>query len=80
MEFNATLTEIVFMLRVVHLNRWVVLGLLLAAGAAVCPAQLLPFSTTNYAAKVISQTGQVSIVKDTQPWAFRLAIPFKFGI
>ncbi|MDP9115478.1 MAG: FecR domain-containing protein, partial [Acidobacteriota bacterium] len=57
------------MLRVVHLNRWVVLGLLLAAGAAVCPAQLLPFSTTNYAAKVITQTGQVSIVKDTQPWA-----------
>jgi hypothetical protein len=35
----------------------------------VCSAQLVPFNTTNYAAKVITQTGQVSIVKDTQPWA-----------
>src|SRR6202171_6684358 len=47
----------------------VVLSLLLAAVAGVCPGQLVPFSTANYAAKVISQTGQVSIVKDTQPWA-----------
>ena len=57
------------MLRVVHPNRLVVLSLLLAAAAGVCSAQLVPFSTTNYAAKVITQTGQVSIVKDTQPWA-----------
>ncbi len=57
------------MLRVVHPNRMVVLSLLLAAAAGVCSAQLVPFSTTNYAAKVITQTGQVSIVKDTQPWA-----------
>ncbi|MDP8988504.1 MAG: FecR domain-containing protein [Acidobacteriota bacterium] len=57
------------MLRVVHLNRLAVLPLLLAAAAGVCSAQFVPFSTTNYAAKVITQTGQVSIVKDTQPWA-----------
>ena len=46
------------MLRVVHPNRLVVLSLLLAAAAGVCSAQLVPFSTTNYAAKVITQTGQ----------------------
>src|SRR5450631_4138621 len=56
------------MLRVVHSNRLVVLSLLVAAAAGVCSAQLVPFSTTDYAAKVITQTGQVSIVKDTQPW------------
>ena len=76
MEFNATLTEIVFMLRVVHPNRLVVLSLLLAAAAGVCSAQLVPFSTTDYAAKVITQTGQVSIVKDTQPWALSVG---RFG-
>src|ERR1700722_7191719 len=57
------------MLRVVHPNRLVVLSLLLAASAGVCSAQLVPFNTNNYVAKVITQTGQVSIVKDTQPWA-----------
>jgi len=57
------------MLPVVHPNRLVVLSLLLAAAAGVCSAQLVPFSTTNYAAKVITQTGQVSIVKDAQPRA-----------
>ena len=45
------------------------LSLLLAAMAVVCSAQLTPFSTGTYAAKVVSQTGQVSVVKDTQPWA-----------
>src|SRR5512141_1880989 len=57
------------MLRVVYRSKVVVLSLLLAAAAGVCSAQLVPFNTTNYAAKVITQTGQVSIVKDTQPWA-----------
>jgi ferric-dicitrate binding protein FerR (iron transport regulator) len=57
------------MLRVVHLNRLAVLPLLVAAVAGVCSAQFTPFNTANYAAKVVTQTGQVSIVKDTQPWA-----------
>src|SRR5579863_5115859 len=57
------------MLRVVYPGRLVVLSLLLAAVAGVCPAQFTPFDTGTYAAKVISQTGQVSVVKDTQPWA-----------
>src|SRR6185369_10638110 len=57
------------MLRVVYPNRLAVLSFLVAAAAGVCSAQLVPFNTTNYAAKVITQTGQVSIVKDTQPWA-----------
>ena len=57
------------MLRVVYPGRTVMLSLLLAAVAVVCPAQFAPFDTGSYAAKVISQTGQVSVLKDTQPWA-----------
>src|SRR5579863_2645034 len=57
------------MLRVVYPGRLVVLSLLLAAVAGVCPAQFTPFDTGTYAAKVVSQTGQVSVVKDTQPWS-----------
>jgi len=57
------------MLRKVYRSKAVALSLLLAAAAGVCSAQLVPFNTTNYAAKVVTQTGQVSIVKDTQPWA-----------
>jgi hypothetical protein len=57
------------MLRVVYPGRTLVLTLLLAAVAAVCPAQFIPFDTAGYAAKVISQTGQVSVLKDAQPWA-----------
>ena len=69
MKFSATLSEIVFMLRFVYPGRTVVLSLVFAAVAAVCSAQFNPFDTSAYAAKVISQTGQVSVVKDTQPWA-----------
>src|ERR1700690_2843409 len=60
------------MLRVVHPNRLVVLSLLVAAAAGVCSAQLVPFSTSNYAAKVITQSGQVSVLKDSQPWALSI--------
>ena len=42
------------MLRVVYPGRSVVLWLLLAAVAVVCPAQFTPFDTGTYAAKVIS--------------------------
>jgi hypothetical protein len=47
---------------------------LLAAAAAVvcsalCSAQALPSDAGSYAAKVITQSGQVSVLKDSQPWA-----------
>ena len=43
--------------------------LLLAAMAGACLAQLPPLNAGNYAAKVVTQSGQVSVFKDTQPWA-----------
>jgi hypothetical protein len=46
-------------------------GLLLAASLAVCHAQILP----NYpegAAKVISLVGQVSVLRETVPWALNI--------
>ena len=45
------------------------LSLLLAATAVVCFGQLPPSDSTSYAAKVVTQSGQVSILKDSQPWA-----------
>jgi ferric-dicitrate binding protein FerR (iron transport regulator) len=45
------------------------LSLLFAVTAGVCLAQLPPSDSTSYAAKVVTQTGQVSILKDSQPWA-----------
>jgi hypothetical protein len=42
--------------------------LLLAAGAGACFAQFPPSGSSSYAAKVITQSGQVSVFKDTQPW------------
>jgi hypothetical protein len=72
LEFGVTLAEIVFMFPMVLPGRAVVLSLLLAAGAVVSFGQLVPFSTANYAAKVISQTGQVSVVKDARPWALSI--------
>jgi hypothetical protein len=45
------------------------LSTLLVASAVVCLAQF-PFSDAGgYAAKVVSQSGQVSVLKDSQPWA-----------
>lgn len=45
------------------------LSLLMAMTAVVCLGQFLPSDAGNYAAKVVSLTGQVSILKDFQPWA-----------
>ena len=39
------------------------------AAALVCSAQFPPSDAANYAAKVITQSGQVSVFKDSQPWA-----------
>jgi hypothetical protein len=45
------------------------LSLLFAATVSVCPAQMPPSDSGNYAAKVMTLTGQVSVLKDSQPWA-----------
>jgi hypothetical protein len=48
------------------------LSLLWAAASAVCFGQLPPIDSNNYAAKVIELTGQVSVLKDTTPWALEV--------
>jgi len=45
------------------------LSLLMAMTAVVCLGQFLPSDAGNYAAKVVTLTGQVSVMKDFQPWA-----------
>jgi hypothetical protein len=45
------------------------LSLLLAMTAVVCLGQFLPSDAGNYAAKVVTLTGQVSVLRDLQPWA-----------
>lgn len=45
------------------------LSLLLAATAVVCLGQMPPIDSSSYAAKVITLTGQVSVLKDSEPWA-----------
>ncbi len=45
------------------------LWLLLAALAVVCSGQMPPVDSPQYAAKVVTATGQVSVLKDSQPWA-----------
>src|SRR4051794_13514954 len=48
------------------------LSLLTAVTAVLCLAQFPPSDSTIYAAKVVTQTGQVSILKDSQPWALSI--------
>src|SRR5262249_15768786 len=52
------------------------LSLLLAAASAVCPlasyAQMPPVDSPAYAARAIELTGQVSVLKDTTPWALQI--------
>ncbi len=45
------------------------LSLFLATSAAVCLAQFPPSDAGQYAAKALTVTGQVSVLKDLQPWA-----------
>src|SRR5215472_1286713 len=49
--------------------RWAGLSLLIAALAGVCLGQIAPSDSAIYTARVVSQSGQVSILKDSQPWA-----------
>lgn len=55
------------------------LWLLLAVWAGACFAQLPPLNADNYAAKVVTQSGQVSVFRDstsdTQPWALSVGDP-----
>ena len=44
-------------------------SLLLAMTSVVCLGQFLPSDAGNYAARVVTLTGQVSVMKDFQPWA-----------
>jgi len=44
-------------------------SLLTAMTAVVCLGQFLPSDASNYAAKVVTLTGQVSVLRDFQPWA-----------
>jgi hypothetical protein len=44
-------------------------SLLLATSAAVCLAQFPPTDSLQYAAKALTATGQVSVLKDLRPWA-----------
>jgi hypothetical protein len=41
----------------------------MAMTAVVCLGQFLPSDAGNYAAKVVTLTGQVSVLRDLQPWA-----------
>lgn len=47
------------------------IGLLIAASVGLCSAQVLPASQ-DAAAKVISLTGQVSVLHDSEPWALNV--------
>jgi len=46
-------------------------GLLIAVATLVCSAQILPLSSEG-AAKVVSLNGQVSLLRDTTPWALNV--------
>lgn len=52
-----------------RLVREAVRWLLVAVASGVCFAQMLPSDAAQYAAKVTTLTGQVSVLKDNQPWA-----------
>ena len=45
------------------------LSLLMAMMSVVCVGQFLPSDAGNYAAKVLTASGQVSVMKDFRPWA-----------
>jgi ferric-dicitrate binding protein FerR (iron transport regulator) len=49
-------------------------ALLVLAAAPICSAQLFPRST-DAAAKVVSLAGQVSVLRDSEPWALNVGDP-----
>jgi hypothetical protein len=52
-------------------------GLLLAALLGVCPAQTLQTDATSAAATVENLAGQVSVLRDSQPWALNIGAQVK---
>jgi hypothetical protein len=50
----------------------VAIWLLMAATGVVCPAQIPGWTGPDSAAKVITLTGQVSVLKDAEPWALNV--------
>src|SRR6202171_6500672 len=56
---------------IVRRMRGFALGVLLAATSVISSAQILPVSSES-AAKVISLNGQVSVLKDSEPWALNV--------
>ncbi|HTC36405.1 MAG TPA: FecR family protein [Bryobacteraceae bacterium] len=52
-------------------NRGFIGALLVFAATGICSAQLFPQSSAA-AAKVVSLTGQVSVLRDTEPWALNV--------
>ncbi len=52
----------------VGLSRWLLVA---AATLAVCPAQVLPVPGGS-AARVVQLTGQVSVLRDSYPWALKV--------
>jgi len=48
------------------------LSLLVAASAGLCLAQMPPSDSASYAAQVVTSTGQVSVLRDSQPWALSI--------
>ena len=55
-------------MRLSGIHGFVLLG---AAAAQICSAQLFPVSQ-EAAAKVVTMTGQVSVLRDSQPWALNI--------
>ena len=45
--------------------------------AVVCLGQFIPSDASNYAAKVVTLSGQVSVLKDFQPWALSVGESIK---
>jgi hypothetical protein len=54
-----------------------VVGLLLAALPSVCPAQVIQTDSASAAAVVESMTGQVDVLRDSQPWALNVGSEVK---
>jgi hypothetical protein len=52
-------------------NRGFIGVLLVFAATGICSAQLFPLSP-DAAAKVVSMTGQVSVLRDSEPWALNV--------
>jgi ferric-dicitrate binding protein FerR (iron transport regulator) len=58
-------------LRFAQVSQAARVALLIAVTAVLCSAQLFP-SSNDSAAKVVSLTGQVSVLRDSQPWALNV--------